>query len=223
MNEPKPTLLLADDHQIFLDGLRTLLQPRFEIVGEVNDGRALLELAREKAADVTISDLSMPGISGLDLLDHFRHEGVDSKVIILTMHDEPEYAAEAIDKGASGYALKNSTSSELLHAVEEVLSGSIYLPQHFIRDVLDITTHRNGQAGHPSREERLSERHREILQLLAEGLLAKQIGDKLGISSRTVEYHKYKLMEKLGFKTTAELIRFAVQAGIADEPKAVCH
>ena len=215
MEKPKPTVLIADDHQMFLDGLRGLLQDRYDIVGQANSGEELLGLAEEQQADVIVSDLSMPGLSGLNALKRLRSRGVTSKVIILTMHEEPEYAAEAINVGASGYVLKNEASNELISAVDQALAGGMHLPAAIMRDVLDIMSGRSD--GVSATQEPLSERHEQILRYLAQGMVAKEIGDQLHISSRTVEYHKYKLMEKLGVKTTAELIQFAIKSGFLDQ------
>ncbi len=206
----KPTVLLADDHQIFLDGLRGLLDPHYEVVGEANDGEALVRLALEKRPDLIVSDISMPGMSGLKALRELAGKGLRSRVIIVTMHTEPEFAAEAIDAGAAGYVLKNSATAELLTAMSEALGGGVYITPRLAREVLELSRS-------PVKGTELTERHRDILNLLAQGLVAKEIGDRLDISPRTVEYHKYQLMKKLGFKTTAELIQFAVKEHIVEE------
>ena len=211
----KPTLLLADDHQMFLDGLRGLLQPHYEIVGEAENGEQLITQAKKLQPEVIVTDLSMPGLSGLKALREMKRSGVGSKIIIVTMHEEPEFAAEAIDGGAAGYVLKNAASAELLSAIDEALSGGVYIAPKLAREAFEIAAH--GGTGSRAAGPELSQRHRDILRLLAKGLVAKEIGDRLNISSRTVEYHKYKLIEKLSVKTTAELVQFAVQEGLVDE------
>lgn len=205
----KPTVLIADDHQMFREGIRNLLAPHYEIVGEAGDGETLIGLAMEHLPDVIVSDLSMPGMSGLQVIRGLKEKGITAKVVLLTMHAEPEYAAEAMEAGASGFVLKSSASSVLLGAINEALTGGVYLPAHLARDIFEISTRS------PAPPE-LTERHRDILRLLAQGLVAKEIGDQLSISPRTVEYHKYHLMEKLGLKTTAELIHYAVKKKIVD-------
>ncbi|MFT5041674.1 MAG: DNA-binding NarL/FixJ family response regulator [Verrucomicrobiales bacterium] len=210
----KPTLLIADDHRMFLEGLRGLLAPHYEIVGEAEDGEELIRQAQKLQPEVIVSDLSMPGLSGLKALRELKRVGVGSKVVIVTMHEEPEFAAEAIQGGAAGYVLKNAASSELLTAIDEALSGGVYITPRLAREAFEIAAG-NG-AGETGTAPELNERHRDILRLLAKGLVAKEIGARLNISPRTVEYHKYKLIEKLGVKTTAELVQFAVQQGLTE-------
>ncbi len=208
----KPAILIADDHHLFLEGIRGVLEGQFDIVGEADNGETLVELAQELKPDVIVSDLSMPGLSGLKALGELERLGVKAKTVIVTMHEEPEFAAEAIIKGAAGYVLKSAASSELVMAIEEAFSGGVYISPRLAREAFEIAA-----GGGAARETNLSERHCDILRLLAQGLVAKEIGDRLNISPRTVEYHKYKLMEKLGVKTTAELVHFATKQGLVDK------
>ena len=202
-------VLLADDHTIVAQGLVSLLQNEFEFVGTVADGRALVEAARQLRPDVIVADIAMPVLSGLDALRRLRAGGVDVKVIFLTMHADAHLAAEALRAGASGYVLKHSAGEELSRAVREVLRGGLYLTPLIARDVLAILS---GPPAAPPAG--LTPRQREVLALVAEGRTMKQVAAALGLSRRTVETHKYDLMQALGVGTTAELIRYALDHGL---------
>lgn len=209
----KPRVLLADDHKIVLEGLRGLLSAEFELVGEAANGQELLERARELAPDVVVADISMPLLNGIDAVRKMREEGGAAKVVFLTMHPDVVYATRALDVGASGYVLKHSASDELVEAIKVALRGGTYLSPQVrnpaVTELMDETRR------HVKGTIELTGRQREVLQLLAEGRSAKEIGGLLGISARTVETHKYKMMDDLGVKTSAELVQYAVKNGLA--------
>ncbi|MEP7364338.1 MAG: response regulator transcription factor [Acidobacteriota bacterium] len=208
----KPRVLLADDHKIVLEGLRGLLSDEFDLVGEAANGQQLIERARELTPDVIVADVSMPLLNGIDALRKMREEGGTAKVVFLTMHPDVVYATRALDAGASGYVLKHSASDELVEAIKTALRGGTYLSPQVrnpaVTELMDETRR------HVKETIELTVRQREVLQLLAEGKSAKEIGALLGISARTVETHKYKMMDDLGVKTSAELVQYAVKTGL---------
>jgi DNA-binding NarL/FixJ family response regulator len=211
MNQPR--VLLADDHRLFLEGLRSLLEADFEIVGMVEDGRSLVQAAKKLRPDVIVADVSMPSLNGIDAARQIVRDDPSIRVILLTMHPDVAYASRGFEAGASGYVLKHSASTELVTAINEALKGKTYVTPLVAGDLLrsyrddgiaraeDITTNLTG-------------REREVLQLLAEGHSAKEVAATLEISPRTVEFHKYRMMKKLNIKTSAELVQFAIKHGI---------
>lgn len=208
----KARILIADDHKIVADGLRNILEPEFELVRTVENGRELLEAARKLRPDVIVADISMPLLNGLEAVRQIKKEDENSKVVFLTMHPDVNYAAEAFEAGASGYVLKHSASSELVTAIHEALKGRTYVTPMIAGELM--ASYKEGTHKRNDALTKLSERQREVLQLLAEGKLAKEVGDILNISPRTVEFHKYKMMEFLGIKTSAELVQYAIKHGI---------
>jgi DNA-binding NarL/FixJ family response regulator len=205
-------VLLADDHRMMAEGLKSLLSADFDLVGVVEDGRALLEAARTSRPDVIVADISMPQLNGLDALPLLKKELPNTKVVILTMHPEVAYARRALDAGATGYVLKHSAPAELVDAIRAALDGKTYITPAVAGEVIRLLKEGSDSASDPAA--RLTPRQREILQLLAEGRSAKEIANLLGISSRTVEFHKYQLMESLHLTGSAELIHFAIKQGI---------
>lgn len=208
----RPTILLADDHRIVVEGLRSLLQSEFELAGFAENGIELLELAERTRPDVIVTDISMPLLNGIDAVRKLRAQGIQAKVVFLTMHPDVVYATRALEAGASGYVLKHSASDELISAIHEALRGGTFVSQALRNPALDEFLHPSRRHVKPTIE--LTSRQREVLQLLAEGKSAKEIAAVLGISSRTVETHKYKIMDDLGVKTTAELVRHAIKYGL---------
>jgi DNA-binding NarL/FixJ family response regulator len=208
----KPRLLLADDHAIFVEGLFRLLEPDFEIVGLVQDGRAMVTDTINLKPDVVLSDITMPLLNGIEALRQLRKVGSEARIIFLTMHAEPAYAAECLEAGAKGYLVKESASSELLVAIREVMEGRTYVASQ----VAD-TTERLIQEQQLRRERTahsLTPRQREVLQLVAEGRSAKEIAAILQVSHRTVEFHKQSIMKEIGMHTTAELTQFAIETRV---------
>jgi len=208
----KPRILLADDHKIVTEGLRSLLEQEFDLAGFAADGRELIAKAAELNPDVIVVDISMPLLNGIDAVRMLREQGSTVKVVFLTMHSDATYLTRALDAGASGYVLKHAASDELITAIQHALRGQIFLSPQLrtapVEELLDETRRRVK----PSIE--LTTRQREILQLLAEGKSAKAIGAILNISPRTVETHKYKMMDDLGVTTSAQLVQHAIRHGL---------
>ena len=210
MNRVK--VLLADDHTIVAEGLRSLLENTFDFVGVVADGRALLEAAKRLNPDVIVADISMPLLNGLDAVRQLKKDGATAKVVILTMHADTSLAAEAFRAGASGYILKHSAGEELTAAIEHVLSGGSYITPLIAKDLISILVDAEGQS--TSAAGKLTPRQREVLQLIAEGRTMKEIASLLSISTRTAESHKYEMMDVLGTQNTAGLIQYAIKIGL---------
>jgi DNA-binding NarL/FixJ family response regulator len=208
----RPKVLIADDHSMVIDGLRSLLEPEFEVVGAVNDGRAVLPEVRKLQPDVVVIDISMPLLNGLDCTRQLHDTGCTAKILILTMHMDATLAQEALAAGASGYLLKSSPGSELKGALRDVLQGRTYLSPGVTRDAVEIMGRMTSI--HEDVWAHLTSRQREVLQLLAEGKSHKEVADILNISMKTAEYHKYAILDKLGLKTNAELVKYAVRHGI---------
>jgi DNA-binding NarL/FixJ family response regulator len=209
----RPRVLLADDHRIVAEGLRRLLEPEFELVGSVEDGRALLEAAKKLSPDVIVVDVSMPLLNGIEATRQLKKDHTKMKVVVLTMHPDVTYAARALEAGASGYVLKHSAPTELVTAIREALRGRIYLTPLVSKEALQVLRRSRRPAGMKSME--LTSRQREVLQLLAEGHSSKEIATILHVSPRTVEFHKYRMMEQLHLESMAALIQYAVKHGIA--------
>ncbi|MGB5619504.1 MAG: response regulator transcription factor [Desulfobacterales bacterium] len=208
----KTRVLLADDHQIVLEGLKSLLEQEFEIVGMVVDGNALVNEALKLHPDVIVVDISMPLLNGIEAVRQIRSTDERIKVVFLTMHPEVTYATMAFDAGASGYVLKNAASRELITAINEAMKGRTYVTPRIAGELMQ--TYKKTRPGDKIFEKKLTHRQGEILQLLAEGHSAKEIANMLSISPRTVETHKYNMMEGLNLKTTADLIKFAIKHGL---------
>ena len=208
----KTTVLLADDHKIVLEGLKGILEDEYEIVGAVSDGRELLEQAQKLNPDVIVADVGMPLLNGIDAVTQIRKSRPNAKVVFLTMHQDAMYAKEAFEAGALGFVLKHSAPSELKTAIEEALRGNTFISPAIAQELMHLyKADGQIQAGAFGS---LTMRQREVMQLLAEGKSAKEIAKLLHISTRTVEFHKYSMMEQLGIKTSAELVHFAIKHGI---------
>ena len=214
--KPRPRVVLADDHQIVLDGLARLLESDFELVGTATNGRDLLERAAALSPDVLVVDVSMPLLNGIDAIERLRAAGNDAKIVCLSMHPEVEYASRAIGAGANGYVLKHAASDELVTAIRKALGGGTYVSAALRTPGFDELLTRGER--HRKHVIALTPRQREIVQLLAEGKSAKEIGAILDISSRTVESHKYKIMEDLGLKTSAQLVQYAISQRLVADP-----
>lgn len=208
----RPRLLLADDHTLLLEGIRLLLEPEFELVGSVEDGQALLNAAGTLKPDIILLDISMPVLNGIDAARQLKKILPSAKLIFLTMHADPDYVTEAFRTGAVGYLLKRAAASELLRAIREVLNGNHYVSPMVTRHVLELLATVSKPVGKLS--DRLSPRQREVLQLIAEGRTRKEIATILGVSVKTVEFHKAALTRELDFRTTADLTRYAIEHGV---------
>ena len=210
---PRATVLLADDHAIVRDGIAKLLADfGFEVVGAVGDGQALLEACNRLDPDVIVTDISMPGpVNGLDAVARLRDAGCRGKIIVLTMHHDAELAAHATRAGASGYLLKHSAGGGLVSAIEQALQGRVYLTPAVTKELLERLV------SGPGRDvPQLTPRQREVLRLIADGMRMKEIASTLGLSTRTVETHKYEMMRILGVDSTATLVRYALEHGLID-------
>jgi len=208
----KPRVLLADDHTLVLDGFRKLLEEHCEIVGAVEDGRALLEAAERHRPDVITLDISMPQLNGIDAARRLRKIAPQAKLIFVTMHADQAYISEAFKSGASGYLLKRSAGSELVQAIHTVMNGNYYVTSLIAKNLVHSAL-AGGQAPLIQRDT-LTVRQREVLQLVAEGRTVKEIAGVLNISPKTVEFHKSQIMEQLDLHTTAELTKYALTHGL---------
>lgn len=203
-------ILLADDHTMFLDGLEALLvRSDFEVVGKVADGRDAVQMAREVAPDVVVLDLAMPVMNGVTAAREIHKLVPDAQTILLTMFEDDAYVLEALQAGVRGYVLKAQAPDELVSAVREVMRGSVYLSPGVSKAVVDAYL---GGGGPPN--ETLSDRERQILQLIAEGNTTKQAARALGVSVKTAEAHRTRVMQKLEVHDTASLVRRAIRLGV---------
>jgi DNA-binding NarL/FixJ family response regulator len=205
-------LLLADDHLMVAEALKSLLAAEFDLIGVVEDGARMIEAARELQPDVIVADVTMPRLNGIAALARLRQEGIQVPVVFLTMHRDVSFARRALEAGASGFVLKHSASVELVLAIRAALEGRTHLTPQLAAEVLESMNQEPRRAQDPVAT--LTPRQVEVLQLLAEGRSAKEIGASLEISARTVEFHKYQLMETLGIHNSAELIHFAIKHGL---------
>ena len=208
----RPRLLLADDHPLFLAGLQTLLEAESEIVGAVNDGKALVEAASRLKPEVIVLDIGLPLLNGIDAARQIKEEQPETKILFLTMHASLAYLKDALAAGASGYLLKTSAREELLGALRDVIRNRIHVSPGFGEEIVEqFERHPRSFAGSASV---LTARQREILQLVAEGRTAKDMARILNVSLQTVAFHKHQIMNKLGLHTTAELTKYAIQEGL---------
>jgi len=203
----RPRVLLADDHTLLLGAFEKLLSEECEIVGQVSDGRALVAAAEKLKPDLIVLDISMPLLNGLEAGRQIKQRLKDVRLVFLTMNEDADLAAEAFRSGASGYLLKRSAASELLTAIREVVQGRSYITplvaEGLVGSLLNVDNRK------PAQE--LTPRQREVLQLLAEGRSMKEVASLLNMTPRTVAFHKYRMMEQLKVKTTAELVQYAVK------------
>ena len=200
----RPRVLLADDHGLLLEAFEKLLEPRCEVVGKVGDGRALLTAAAELEPDVVVLDISMPKLDGLAAGRHLKKTHPDVKLVYLTVHEDPEMAAECLELGASAFLIKGSAASELFDAIQGAMEGRSYVtPLPSASDERD-----------PGSTDSLTPRQREVVALLADGLSMKDAASRLGVTPRTIAFHKYRVMNEHGLESNAELVQFAIRHGI---------
>ena len=206
----RPRLLIADDHRLLVEGYRKLLETEFDVVGEVEDGRALLELAPQLRPDVILLDVSMPLVNGIEAARRLKPLLPATKMLFVSMHADAQYVAEGFRAGGSGYLLKSCASSELVRAIHQVLNGRRYVtPAIYTGELVQTAEVRPGTT-----LPQLSPRQREVLQLVTEGQTAKEIAGRLRISVKTVEFHKTRIMRALRVRSVAELTRYAVTRGL---------
>lgn len=210
----RPRILMADDHSIVLAGLKKLVETEGEVVGTVEDGRALVEEAKKLRPDIILLDISMPLLNGLDAARQLTKVVPECKLVFLTMHATPAYAMEAFKAGASGYLIKRSATSELKQALQAVMRGQHYMTPLITKDVLAATLQPAEETKHIRPPAVLTPRQREVLQLVAEGKGTKEIARILNISVKTVEFHKFRIMDELDLHSTAELTRYAIAEGL---------
>ncbi len=204
----KPTVMLADDHTMIAEAFRKLLEPQYQVVATVHDGRSLVEKALQMQPDIILIDVGMPILNGLSAGQQLKQKLRKVKLIYLTMNEDPDLAAEALRTGGSAYLLKTSAASELLKGIHEVLRGGTYVTPKIKKGIEEsfIRSNRPKVA-----EKKLTARQVEVLQLLAEGKSMKQVGSVLSLTARTVAFHKYRIMEVLNVRSNAELIQYAVR------------
>jgi len=205
----RSTVLLADDHAIVVEGLCRVLGTNYDVVGVVGNGRALLTAAEQLQPDVIVTDVSMPLLNGIEAVLQIRKGDPKVKIVFLSMHPDVVYAVEALQAGGSAYVLKSSAGIEILTAIRHALQGKRYVSPSIDRAALEAQIKRDRRAHHPL--DSLSQRQREVLQLVAEGRNTKEIAEILHVSPRTVEFHRYCIMEALGLHSTAELVQYAIK------------
>ena len=209
----RPRVLLADYHRMVAEGLKALLPDEFELVGVVGDGRAMIEAADKLRPEVIVADIAMPNLSGFEALARLRKSHPKIKVVFLTMHQNAAYARRALEAGASAFVVKHAAPEELVLAIYAALSGKTFITPSLTKQVVEQA--KSGARPENDGAKSLTPRQREILQALAEGRSAKEIACDLAISARTVEFHKYQIIEMNKLHSTAELIHFAIKHGIA--------
>ena len=209
MPSTRARILIADDHTLVCELCKKLLEPEFTVVGIVADGHAMVRAAHHLRPDVIVVDIAMPQLNGLDAAEKVAEVNRSVKFVYLTMNTDIQIAAEAFRRGASAYLLKTCASGELVAAIREVMRGGSYVSDRFSRDELRFLRYK--RVTQMDEAERLTERQREVLQLLAEGRMMKEVAVTLNMKIRTVAFHKYRIMGKLGVSTNAELVRYAVK------------
>jgi two-component system response regulator NreC len=214
--KPKTRILLADDHAVLRAGLRLLLnsQADLEVVGEAASGIEVIALAETLQPDLILLDLSMPSLGGLDALRALRHIAPGSRILILTMPDDPQYLRQALKNGAAGYVLKRAADIELLSAVRAVLQGEVYVHSSMTRVLLEDLLPQTDSGNESDLWNTLSEREQEVLRQVALGYTGTEIAEKLSLSVKTVETYRARGMEKLGLINRAALVRYALRRGL---------
>ena len=206
--KPSARILIADDHRLVAEACKSLLEPEFQVVGIVTDGRSLIKSAQSLKPDVILLDIAMPHLNGLDAAEQIRQKLPSAKLVFLTMNTAADIAAEAFRRGASAYVLKHSAAEELVTAIRKVVRGESYLSPLIAKETVVFLISKGRTR---TEEKRITKRQSEILQLLAEGMSMKQVAAELDLKPGTVAFHKYRMMETLGVKTNAELLEYAIK------------
>lgn len=201
-------LIIADDHTLLAEACKNLLEPEFEVVGTVDNGRSLLRMVAELKPDAVVLDIAMPQLNGLDAGEQIKRLLPSTKLVFLTMNLSPEIAAEAFRRGASAYVVKTAAAEELVRAIRRALKSESYLSPAITKETVDFLLRSQDSS---TEERRITRRQSEVLQLLAEGRSMKEIAAILDLKPGTVAFHKYRMMETLGFKTNAELLQYAIK------------
>ena len=217
-----PSILIADDHQLFAESLRSLLSPAYQVLGIATNGRELIDLAVQHKPHMILNDVSMPILNGLDALNTLKKMGLRSKFIMLSMHFDLSIAVEVFRSGASAFVMKTASGDELKEALQTVYRGGYYLSPQFPCDLVTVLAE---AARHTTVEQgpKLTPRQREVLQLVAEGKSMKEVAAQLKLSTRTAESHKYQLMKMLAIRSNAELVQYAIKIGLINlQPLYTC-
>jgi two-component system response regulator NreC len=211
-------ILLVDDHEIVRAGLRMLLQSQsdIEIIGEADNGQQALDQCRQQRPDVVIMDITMPGLSGLEVTRQLKQQFPDTAVLALTIHEGEQYFFEMLNAGASGYVPKRAAPTDLVNAIRAVNSGEVYLHPSVAKTLVNDYLQRVQLGWERASYDGLTEREQQVLKMIAEGMMNKEIAEKLNISVRTVERHRENIMSKLNLHTRAELVRYASDKGLID-------
>jgi DNA-binding NarL/FixJ family response regulator len=207
----KVRVILADDHTLFLEGLKKLLEPSCWVIGTATDGQQLISVVEKQRPEVVVTDINMPRLNGLEACERLLKQLPQTRIVVVTVDEDLGTAEEAIRRGASGYVLKKSATSELVKAIHTVMAGRVYVTPAITRDPVQVFVAR---AKDHADKERLTARQREVLQLLAEGKSMKEAADVLQITPRTIAFHKYSMMHHLGVTRNSELVLYAVQSGL---------
>ncbi len=214
----KISVLICDDHTILREGIRLLLntQPDIEVVGEASDGRQAVEMAAEFRPDVILMDIAMPSLNGLEATKQIRRDRPAARVLVLTMYESDEYVSQMLEAGAAGYVLKKVAGSELVYAIRAVSQGEAFLYPSITKRLVEDYLRRVESGQERDSFDGLTDREREVLQLVAEGHTNKEMATLLNLSVRTVQNHRAHIMEKLGMHDRGELIKYAIQKGIIE-------
>ena len=210
----RPRIILADDHTMVLEGFRKLLEPEVDVVGTASDGESLLKAASRMKPDVIILDIGMPLLSGMNAGRELKKSMPRTKLVVLTMNEDPDVAREALRQWASAYLLKKSAGSELIKAVREVLKNKSYVTPRIAQKLMDEFV-RDPRPEHPKQ---LTPRQKEVLHLLAEGRTMRETAEVLHLTPRTVAFHEYRIMDEFGLKSTSDLVRFAIRERLVSPP-----
>ena len=210
----RPRIILADDHTMVLEGFRKLLEPEVDVVGTVSDGETLLKTASKMKPDVIILDIGMPLLSGMNAGRELKKSMPRTKLVVLTMNEDPDVAREALRQWASAYLLKKSAGSELIKAVREVLKNKSYVTPRIAQKLMDEFV----RDPRPEHSKQLTPRQKEVLHLLAEGRTMRETAEVLHLTPRTVAFHKYRIMDEFGLKSTSDLVRFAIRERLVSPP-----
>jgi two-component system response regulator NreC len=216
MDDPKIRVLIADDHAVLRAGLEALLnaEPDIEVVGEAADGEEAIRQVEVLEPDVVVMDLTMPHMNGLDAIDHIARRHLDTRILVLTMHEEEQYLMRVMESGAVGFVLKKQADIDLIEAIRQIYKGHVYLGPDATRMLMDYYRHERAEEEMTSQLDLLSEREREVLQLTAEGYTSREIGQQLHISHKTVDTYRQRLMEKLDLHHRVDLVKFALHHGL---------